>query len=310
MRVSLPWLCAVGTLLACGTAPSEPDPAFAKGGPAPPPPPAAPAIAYLRDNGTRPDNVMVMNADGTNQAAVFTGLAFTGFTWSPDGHSVVFGGAVGGVYGVYAVDVTVVGGVPTGSNTRLLQAGFHWGDPQWSPAGDLIAVCGDLEPGRIGIAVFPAGGGPVVPVYSVPGYPTTKLEIQWPTWSPDQTRIAFMESDNATGLRTLKIIDLATSVVTDVASAPELFRWPDWSHDGTRIAYSMPTGRQESVYVVPAVAGGVPVLVGLGLAPSWMPLDTRLVVNVWGAQPSLGILPAAGGAVTVIAKNGSKADSR
>jgi hypothetical protein len=108
MRSSLVRIAVLAGLFACETPPTQPETTLAVGSTPVPPIPANPVIAYQLENGTKPDNVMVMNSDGSAPAAVFTGLAYTGFTWSPDGHDLVFGGGVGGVSGVYTVHVTVV----------------------------------------------------------------------------------------------------------------------------------------------------------------------------------------------------------
>jgi Tol biopolymer transport system component len=310
MRSSLVRIAVLAGLFACETPPTQPETTLAVGSTPVPPIPANPVIAYQLENGTKPDNVMVMNSDGSAPAAVFTGLAYTGFTWSPDGHDLVFGGGVGGVSGVYTVHVTVVNGVATGSNTRLLQAGFQWGDPQWSPQGDLIAVSGEVpNGGQSGILTFPVLGGPVSVAYTVPASSTIR-HVGFSTWSPDQTRIAFTEILNSDASSTLKILDLATGSVTDVISAPVLIRWADWSHDGSRIAYSMQSGRTENVYTIPAAAGAAPSLVGPGRAPSWTPTDERLVINIAGQTDAIGVVSSNGGPVTVLAKNGKFADSR
>jgi Tol biopolymer transport system component len=303
-------LAALAGLVACETTPTQPGLALTNGSTPVPPAPANPAIAYQRENGTKPDNVMVMNADGSSQAAVFTGLAFTGFTWSPDGQEVVFGGGVDGVFGVYGLHVAVVNGVATGSNARLIQSGFQWGDPQWSPNGDLIAVTGQV-PGadQSGILTFPAGGGVLAVVYTVP-VPSSIRHVNWATWSPDQTRIAFTEIANVDASSTLRIIDVSTGLVTNVTSAPGLIRWPDWSHDGSRIAYSMQSGRTENVYTISATPGATPSLVGSGYGPSWTPADDRLVINVAGQTDLIGVVSSGGGTVTVLGKNGRVPDSR
>jgi Tol biopolymer transport system component len=252
---------------------------------------------------------MVMNADGSNQAAVFTGLAFTGPCWSPDGRSLVFGGSSNGSSGVYAVDVAVVNGKPTASNLRLLQAAYHLGDPQWSPQGDLIAVAGvEVSPGVTGIVTFPTAGGTPVVRYSA----TPPRRTQWPTWSPDGTRIAFTEIDDVAGTSTLRILNLVSGELVDVVTLPPaLIRWPDWSHDGASIAYSRHGGDgRENLYTVTAQAASTPVLVARGLAPSWSPDDRYLVHSVDGRSPAIAVVAVGEGISTTLAKDGITADWR
>jgi Tol biopolymer transport system component len=306
MRPQLLLLLMAG-LWACNTVPTENAPEFAKGGPAPTPPPANPAIAYRLLNANKPDNVMVMNVDGTNQAAVFTGLTFTGPDWSPDGRSLVFGGSVNGIDGVYAVGVSVVGGRAVGSSPRLLQSDYQWGDPQWSPDGTLIAVAGvEVSPGVTGIVTFPAAGGDATVLYSA----TPPRRTQWPTWSPDQTHIAFTEIDDQAATSTLKILDLGTGQTTDLLTLPPaLIRYPEWSHDGTRIAYSRHNGDgKENLYTIAVAGGADPVLIGRGYAPSWSPQDDRLLYNIDARSTSVAVIPIAGGTSAVLVKDGLTPD--
>src|SRR3990172_1989810 len=139
---------------------------------APKPPstlPADPAIAY-RLAGTT-DKLMVMNADGTNKAAVYscTNGFVAGFSWSPDGKSIAFQPCS---RGLWRVDVSVVNGKPVGSNAVQLADSSVCGscyDAAWSPTGDVIAVSGGVS--IPSMFLIPAGGGAAQVLYTASAGP-------------------------------------------------------------------------------------------------------------------------------------------
>jgi len=108
--------------------------------PVPPPPPADPAIAYVVNNYSgaamkrTKGQLMVMNADGSNQQVVLTetGVEYGFPDWSPDGTQLVFtrNNIVGGDSGIYIININ-------GTGFRKV-VNFRFGDSYcypvtWSP---------------------------------------------------------------------------------------------------------------------------------------------------------------------------------
>ena len=65
-----------------------------------------------------------------------------------------------------------------------------------------------------------------------------------PRWSPDGTRIAYLEPFDGGNPRGIDVIDLATRVVTQITADGN---FPAWSPDSTRIAYGVRDGSDPSV---------------------------------------------------------------
>jgi Tol biopolymer transport system component len=60
--------------------------------------------------------------------------------------------------------------------------------------------------------------------------------IEYPSWSPDGTRLAFMAHQGSD--YDIHVIELATGLVARLTDAPGSDGWPAWSPDGAWIAFS------------------------------------------------------------------------
>jgi hypothetical protein len=164
----------------------------------------------------------VMDADGSN-ARRLTEYQ-TGFlSWSPDGREIAIQSSVDGVsWSILSVDPF------TGDSIRRI-TGTADADqyPEWSPAGDRIAIA------RNGVlTLLRAADGAVLATYSV------GTAVRHPSWSPDETKLAFSRAE-AGGRRSIHVMDLATGTVTPFRTgATETFEYPAWSPDGGYIAYA------------------------------------------------------------------------
>ena len=85
-----------------------------------------------------PDELYLVNADGTNPARLTDGIGFTGeFAWSPDGSTIALARDVGGVRDLYRMNAD-------GSNLlRLTSNAAFAGRLAWAPGGTRLTFdCG------------------------------------------------------------------------------------------------------------------------------------------------------------------------
>jgi Tol biopolymer transport system component len=244
----------------------------------PPPPPADPEIAYVT-SGRRGDNLMVMNADGTNQATIFEGARNiygpTRPSWSPEGDAIAF------MYGwkLHKIPVTVEGGVPRGGDTTCLSEEKIYGAVEWSPGGPKAGTILYVDSGNRDLVVISADGGTPEVLYHRVG-----LGIECPVWSADGNRVAFLEVDAVNGEAefTLRILDVSSDppevihsdVLEDLPAANRMCM--DWARTREdQLIYG--TGFEEILIYTINISDGTWEPVTEGSVPSWSPDDTKLV---------------------------------
>jgi Tol biopolymer transport system component len=280
-----------------------------------------PAIAFVAQYSTgNGNNTMtvtdrtVMNADGSNQAVVWSrtlDLALTSFlelSWSPDLDGIAGNGYQGTLaavardinptrYNLYLLDIVVVNGAAQATNIRLLvdcavdpnvaSSATH---PAWSPDLDAlapgyqgeIAFTGSTDNGQtssVDVIQMAWNGATVEPLFgpnsSVPLWdPHLSATPRYPTWSPDGARIAFAHSNQ------LWVMEAQTGVVTAViAGFSDTPSELEWSRTSSRVALRLP-GPQ--IYIVDVDQGlgslqAVPGVPGGSRWPTWSPDDTSIV---------------------------------
>jgi Tol biopolymer transport system component len=111
-------------------------------------------IAFTAGQAGDPENIWIMNADGTGQTQV-TNQDAAWPAWSPDGSKIAFNGNKTGPTRVYVVN-------PDGSNETQLTSTLS-GAPAWSPDGSRIAYI-DWRSGTNAVYVMNADGSGQTPV--------------------------------------------------------------------------------------------------------------------------------------------------
>jgi Tol biopolymer transport system component len=153
-------------------------------------------------------------------------------TWSPDGRRIAYRHQTEDdeTTEIYVMDAD---GSHQTNLTRNEVA--DWG-PDWSLDGDAIAFNSAMETegfGLYGFVVAPDGTG----LRRISDH-----YVEYPAWSPDGSRIAFMAQEpDASGSNpdyNIFVMNADGTGVTRLTDAPGEDGWPAWSPDGSQIVFS------------------------------------------------------------------------
>jgi Tol biopolymer transport system component len=280
-------------------------------------PPADPAIAFFLGNNRKPDKLMVMNADGSNQAVIYEEhFSTTGVSWSPDGGSLVWGGYTyvpyvpGYDYGVWRIDVNVVDGNPQGSNLQRLVSSEYWiSGAAWSPLGDEIAYTVHTTDDIFRVDAVPATGGTPYTVFAPEGYGL----LDPPAWSSDGTRFAVIGGELSAGYEGMSIIivDRATGTIThELLTGQHAFKELSWARQGVDTLV-FGDGNEDMIYTVDIETEMAEPVVP-GFEPCWSPDNSKIVYKRYQSRTKYPIstYEFSTGEITTIAGGGAQPDWR
>jgi TolB protein len=174
------------------------------------------------------NDVYVVNADGSELRRLTRtrGWDFDP-TWSPDGRRIAFRSHRDGNPEIYVMQAD-------GSAQRNLSRhhAADWG-PAWAPRGTTVAFnSGRGTTGLMHLFLSPADR-------SRPRQVRTRIYVEYPDWSPDGKRIAFMSpAPYGTDNYEIYVMDVDGSRVRRLTNSPGPDGWPAWSPDGKTIAFA------------------------------------------------------------------------
>jgi prepilin-type N-terminal cleavage/methylation domain-containing protein/prepilin-type processing-associated H-X9-DG protein len=180
-----------------------------------------------------PNNLCIMNPDGSGKKILFTGNLTSGSASNPeisfDGRKVTFSAMnLSNVWEIYSVNID-------GSNLLKITSGpdsCH--SPTWAPDNIHIVFCGSKNGNADIYSIRYDGTG----ITRLTTDPTTDA---YPRWSPDGNKIVFMSLRNA-GQFDVYVMDTNGNNQTKISN----FIWdesgPRWSADSKRIFYGAQGG--------------------------------------------------------------------
>jgi Tol biopolymer transport system component len=160
----------------------------------PPPPPADPAIVYMAEYNYGHYDLMVMNADGTNQTLLLAGASQVGQnqpSWAPDGCRIVFASNMNQTVGLYAINkdgtglswITALNSGNSGFLSRSLSP--VWSLPNSYDGAEWLAFSDIVALDQYELFLILPDGQNLAQLTDTPG----RTEF-CPTWAPDGLRLA------------------------------------------------------------------------------------------------------------------------
>ena len=175
-------------------------------------------------------------------------------------------------------------GVATGSNVRTIYTSTVTITNQaWCSVAATAEIAFWSGGTSANLYVISTNGGTPTLLYS------SATNFSWPTWSPDDSKIAVMEF----GIHqsALRILDATTGATLDHPDFSNFYEalHPEWARSGNSIAFDVEdtnVGTNNThIYYYTALSGNAPTTQNtIGAYPTWSPDDANLMIEAGNAK--------------------------
>jgi Tol biopolymer transport system component len=233
------------------------------------------ALACAPDPAQNKADICVSNLDGSELQRLTSGPGpNVSPAWSPDGHRLVFRAA--DAHEFEASDIWIMNADGSQQTNLTNDQQSNWG-ATWAPDGKHILFNSVRE----------GGGIPHLYLMNPDGSglrrlcPHSNLWEEYPDWSPDGTKIAFM-SNVGFSAWVIYVMNADCSGVRQVTNGPREDSAPRWSPDGKKIAFTSDRTGQAEVYLMNSDGSQQTRLTTSPEdtsfnGPDWSPDDTKLL---------------------------------
>lgn len=246
-----------------------------------------PAIAYgttVTSKGKTYRGIAVMDSNGTNPTVIYKASSTEDWigqpTWNPGGTTLAYQVKVPGA-SINLIDVSVSRGKVTGSNNRTLMSTSddYINHISWSSLSSTnkIAFTTQVRGGPTQkVQVISTSGGTPTVLYQTESANGVHF-YRSVTWSPDDSKIAFVDRAHTTGQDTIRVINASTGALLEVIplGAANNFTYIDWSNAGTDL---LAMSLNDKLYYVTPTTGSTPWTNNVtGYQPTWSPTNTAVL---------------------------------